>query len=218
MFKTLLCALALLVAQSAGAQNYPSQPIRMISPFPPGGSVDIMARLIAEPLGAQLGGNDRDRQPQRRLRQHRHGSRGARRPDGYTLVLNTIPLATNQALFDKLSWDPIKDFAPIGMVATAPHVLVVPGKIARSPGRGADQDGARQSRQAQLRFRRRRHHLPPVRRDVQGFDQHLHPACAVPRRRPGAARHPRRPGRHELPHAFGRAAARQGRRACARSR
>jgi len=50
------------------------------------------------------------------------------KPDGYTLVLNTIPLATNQALFDKLSWDPVKDFAPIGMVATAPHVLVVPAK------------------------------------------------------------------------------------------
>ena len=50
-------------------------------------------------------------------------------PDGYTIVLNTIPLATNQALFDKLSWDPIKDFAPIGMVATAPHVLVVPTKV-----------------------------------------------------------------------------------------
>ena len=44
-------------------------------------------------------------------------------------MLNTIPLATNQALFDKLSWDPVKDFAPIGMVATAPHVLVVPPKV-----------------------------------------------------------------------------------------
>ena len=44
-------------------------------------------------------------------------------------MLNTIPLATNQALFDKLSWDPVKDLAPIGMVATAPHVLVVPPKV-----------------------------------------------------------------------------------------
>jgi tripartite-type tricarboxylate transporter receptor subunit TctC len=51
------------------------------------------------------------------------------KPDGYTLVLNTIPLATNPALFDKLAWDPVKDFAPIGMVATAPHVLVVPAKV-----------------------------------------------------------------------------------------
>ena len=50
-------------------------------------------------------------------------------PDGYTIVLNTIPLVTNQSLFDKLGWDPIRDFAPIGMVATSPHVLVVPPKM-----------------------------------------------------------------------------------------
>ena len=128
MLKTLLCALALLAAHCAGAQNYPNQPIRMISPFPPGGSVDIMARLISEPLAHELGGKI--------VIDNRSGASGnigmeaaARaKPDGYTLVLNTIPLATNQALFDKLCWDPVKDFAPIGMVATAPHVLVVPGK------------------------------------------------------------------------------------------
>ena len=122
--------LAVLVfAGAAAAQNYPSQPIKMISPFPPGGSVDIMARLIADPLAAQLGG--------RIVIENRSGASGnigmeaaARSaPDGYTLVLNTIPLVTNVSLFDKLSWDPIKDFAPIGMVATAPHVLVVPKKV-----------------------------------------------------------------------------------------
>jgi tripartite-type tricarboxylate transporter receptor subunit TctC len=128
MFKTTLMAVALLVAQATGAQGYPNQPIRMIAPFPPGGSVDIMARLIADPLAHELGGKI--------VIDNRSGASGnigmeaaARsKPDGYTLVLNTIPLATNQALFDKLSWDPVKDFAPIGMVATAPHVLVVPGK------------------------------------------------------------------------------------------
>jgi tripartite-type tricarboxylate transporter receptor subunit TctC len=101
----------------------------MIAPFPPGGSVDIMARLIGEPLAAQLGG--------RVLVDNRSGASGnigmeaaARAaPDGYTIVLNTIPLVTNQSLFDKLTWDPIRDFAPIGMVATAPHVLVVPAKL-----------------------------------------------------------------------------------------
>ena len=132
MFKTLLCAAALLVAHGAGAQSYPSQPIRLIAPFPPGGSVDIMARLISEPLGHELGGKI--------VIDNRSGASGnigmeaaARaKPDGYTLVLNTIPLATNQALFEKLSWDPIKDFAPIGMVATAPHVLVVPAKVPAS--------------------------------------------------------------------------------------
>src|SRR4030095_862221 len=121
MFKTLLCAVAVLAAPYAGAQGYPNQPIRMIAPFPPGGSVDIMARLISEPLAQELGGKI--------VIDNRSGASGnigmeaaARaKPDGYTLVLNTIPLATNQALFDKLSWDPVKDFAPIGMVATAPH-------------------------------------------------------------------------------------------------
>jgi tripartite-type tricarboxylate transporter receptor subunit TctC len=129
MPRFLLCALALLLAFHLAAQPYPSQPIRLIAPFPPGGSVDIMARLISEPLGAQLGGKI--------VIDNRSGASGnigmeaaARaKPDGYTIVLNTIPLATNQALFDKLTWDPIKDFAPIGMVATAPHVLVVPNKV-----------------------------------------------------------------------------------------
>jgi tripartite-type tricarboxylate transporter receptor subunit TctC len=117
------------LAATVAAQNYPSQPIKMISPFPPGGSVDIMARLIADPLAAQLNG--------RMVVENRSGASGnigmeaaARSaPDGYTIVLNTIPLVTNQSLFDKLSWDPLRDFAPIGMVATAPHVLVVPKRL-----------------------------------------------------------------------------------------
>ncbi len=129
MLRTLFCAAALLFTLQAAAQPFPNQPIRMIAPFPPGGSVDIMARLIAEPLAQQLNGKI--------VIDNRTGASGnigmeaaARaKPDGYTIVLNTIPLATNQALFDKLSWDPVKDFAPIGMVATAPHVLVVPAKV-----------------------------------------------------------------------------------------
>ena len=128
---TALCAsLALALASPAAAQTYPSQPIRMIAPFPPGGSVDITARLIADPLGVQLG--------TRIVIDNRSGASGnigmeaaARAaPDGYTIVLNTIPLVTNQSLFDKLTWDPIRDFAPIGMVATSPHVLVVPNRLA----------------------------------------------------------------------------------------
>ena len=127
LLPALLCALA--VAGPVAAQTWPSQPVRMIAPFPPGGSVDITARFIADPLGAQLG--------TRILIDNRAGASGnigmeaaARAsPDGYTIVLNTIPLATNPSLFDKLSWDPIRDFAPIGMVATSPHVVVVNNKI-----------------------------------------------------------------------------------------
>jgi tripartite-type tricarboxylate transporter receptor subunit TctC len=128
----LLVSLLSVLAVPAFGQSYPSQPVRLIAPFPPGGSVDIMARLIAEPLAAQLHGKI--------VIENRSGASGnigmeaaARaKPDGYTLVLNTIPLATNAALFDKLAWDPVKDFAPIGMVATAPHVLVVPTKVKAS--------------------------------------------------------------------------------------
>ncbi|HEY6967532.1 MAG TPA: tripartite tricarboxylate transporter substrate binding protein [Burkholderiales bacterium] len=128
--KTILGVAAALFSLACLAQGYPSQPIKLISPFPPGGSVDITARLIAEPLGAQLG--------TRIVIDTRSGASGnigmeaaARAaPDGYTLVLNTIPLATNQSLFEKLAWDPIRDFAPVGMVATSPHVLVVPNRLA----------------------------------------------------------------------------------------
>jgi tripartite-type tricarboxylate transporter receptor subunit TctC len=120
---------AVVFAFEAAAQGFPNQPIKLISPFPPGGSVDITARLIAEPLGAQLG--------TRIVIDNRSGASGnigmeaaaKAAPDGYTLVLNTIPLVTNQSLFDKLPWDPVRDFAPIGMVATSPHVLVVPNRV-----------------------------------------------------------------------------------------
>jgi tripartite-type tricarboxylate transporter receptor subunit TctC len=124
-----ICAILVAAfAWHAAAQNYPSQPIRLIAPFPPGGSVDITARLIAEPLAALLG--------QRIIVDNRSGASGnigmeaaARAaPDGYTLVLNTIPLVTNQAMFANLTWDPIRDFTAIGMVSTSPHVVVVPGK------------------------------------------------------------------------------------------
>jgi tripartite-type tricarboxylate transporter receptor subunit TctC len=127
--KRILLVAVLAIAGPALAQTWPTQPIKLIAPFPPGGSVDIMARLIAEPLGRGLG--------QRIVIENRSGASGnigmeaaARAaPDGYTLVLNTIPLVTNKSLFEKLTWDPIRDFAPIGMVATAPHVLVVPAKV-----------------------------------------------------------------------------------------
>ena len=129
LLRFLCTSLALAWAHCAAAQGYPTQPIRLIAPFPPGGSVDITARFIAEPLAGQLG--------TRIVIDNRSGASGnigmeaaARaKPDGYTVVLNTIPLVTNQSLFEKLAWDPIRDFAPIGMVATSPHVFVVHNKV-----------------------------------------------------------------------------------------
>jgi len=126
--RLLLATLLLAAAGPLAAQSYPSQPIKLIAPFPPGGSVDITARLIADPLEKELGGHI--------VIENRSGASGnigmeaaARsKPDGYTIVLNTIPLVTNKSLFENLTWDPIRDFVPIGMIATSPHVLVVPPK------------------------------------------------------------------------------------------
>src|SRR2546428_4761777 len=115
-----VCAsLALASAYPAAAQTYPSQPIRMIAPFPPGGSVDITARLIAEPLGSQLG--------TRIIIDNRSGASGNIGMDaaaraalaGHTIVLNTIPLLPNDRLFEKSGSEPTRDPAPICLAATA---------------------------------------------------------------------------------------------------
>jgi tripartite-type tricarboxylate transporter receptor subunit TctC len=111
------------------ADAYPVKPIRLLVGFAPGGANDLVARAVATRLGPRLN--------QQIIVENRAGAGGniatelaARSaPDGYTLVLNTIPLVTNVSLFEKLSWDPIRDFAPVGMVATAPHVLIVPKRL-----------------------------------------------------------------------------------------
>jgi tripartite-type tricarboxylate transporter receptor subunit TctC len=132
-FATRVCALLLAgFAAGALAQSYPAQPIKLISPFPPGGSVDITARLIIEPMARALGGKIYVEDVSGASGNIGMEQAARAKPDGYTLVLNTIPLVTNQSLFKNLSWDPVRDFAPIGMVATASHVLVVPPK---SPAR-----------------------------------------------------------------------------------
>ena len=131
-------ALAAAVATHAtplAAQPFPSQPVKIVAPFPPGGSVDITSRLIAEQFGKRLGASV--------VVENRSGATGnigmeavaKSRADGYTVVLNTVSLATNPSLFQKLSYDVAKDFAPVGMVATSQHVLVVhPGVAAKDVG------------------------------------------------------------------------------------
>jgi tripartite-type tricarboxylate transporter receptor subunit TctC len=114
------------LAGAAGAQTYPNKPITLIVPFAPGGGVDTMSRLIAEPLGKALG--------QPFVIDNRGGAGGnigteaaARAsPDGYTLVMgSTSPNAVNVHLYARVGFDPIKDFAPIGYVSSVPNILVV---------------------------------------------------------------------------------------------
>ena len=123
----LLCALlALGMAAAACGQDYPAKPVRIISPFPPGQATDIMARLLADNLARSLG--------QPFLVENRGGAGGMlgtevaakAAPDGYTLVMGTIgPLAISPALYPKLGYDPVRDFAPISNLGLTPQTLVV---------------------------------------------------------------------------------------------
>lgn len=126
----LALALALaLVGASALAQNYPSKPVRLVVPYAAGGSADIAARLIAEEWGRALGGS---------LFIENKGGAGGNigvdqvaksAPDGYTLGLQTVSLAINPALSAKMPYDTLKDLAPIGLVASSQHVLVVNNQL-----------------------------------------------------------------------------------------
>ena len=116
---------SLSTAQSA-AQNYPQKPIRMIVPFTPGGSTDILARSIGQELSKAWG--------QSVVIENIAGAGGsigadkaAKSPaDGYTLLMGHIgTLAVNPSLYPKLPYNPIKDFAPVAWVARVPNVLVV---------------------------------------------------------------------------------------------
>ena len=119
----LFCA---LMTTAVWAQNYPGKPIRLIVAFPPGGSTDIVARLVGQKLGERLG--------QQVVIDNRGGAGGTigteiaarANPDGYTLTMGTTSTHVIAAgAYAKLKYDPIKDFDPITLVATTPYLLVV---------------------------------------------------------------------------------------------
>jgi tripartite-type tricarboxylate transporter receptor subunit TctC len=118
-------ALVALLAQPVAAQNYPLKTVRLISPFPPGGSVDVVGRLSAAKLTENIG--------QQVIVDNRSGASGnigmelaARSaPDGHTLVINTLPLVTNQFLMSRVPYDPVRDFAPISHVTSSPSLVTV---------------------------------------------------------------------------------------------
>jgi tripartite-type tricarboxylate transporter receptor subunit TctC len=99
--------------------------VRLVSPFPPGGSVDLVARLVAAKVTENLG--------QQMVVENRSGASGnigteivARSaPDGYTLLINTIPFVANAFLYGKLPYDPLKDFAPVMLISSSQTLLAV---------------------------------------------------------------------------------------------
>jgi len=120
------CAAAALLAPLAHADTFPSKPLTLVIPYPPGGPTDAMARTLAAEIRDKLG------QPM--VVENRAGANGnigaeyvARAdPDGYTLMFGTSgPLAINASLYRKISYDPVKSFAPVIRVGYLPNVLVV---------------------------------------------------------------------------------------------
>ena len=122
--KTLIALLLTLATSLAQAQGYPNRPIRMLVGFPPGGSTDLAARALGEKLSQALG--------QSIVVENKAGASGniaaeqvARSaPDGHTLYMAPTSFATAPAFFAKLSWDPVKDFTPVSLVATVPIIAV----------------------------------------------------------------------------------------------
>jgi tripartite-type tricarboxylate transporter receptor subunit TctC len=127
----LACA---IFAAAAGAQTYPSKPVRIVAPFAPGSTIDIIGRIIAPRLSEALG------HPV--LVENRAGAGGMigldavakAAPDGHTMAIGALgPLAMNPALYPKTPFDPVRDFAPVSLLATGPVVIAVhPSVPARS--------------------------------------------------------------------------------------
>jgi tripartite-type tricarboxylate transporter receptor subunit TctC len=123
------CRYALFVAlvlgaSAASAQQYPTRPVRFISPYPAGGGNDTLLRLLGEKLGEQIG--------QRVIVDNRPGANtivgtellAKSPPDGYTFILIPNSFATNPSFYPKLPYDTLKDFAPVAQVAQSPQMIV----------------------------------------------------------------------------------------------
>lgn len=125
--RVLPCIAALVCALGTGAAHAQqgAKPLRMIIPFPPGGSLDVVGRLLGHKITEMTGRNV--------IVDNRSGASGnigtelaaKSAPDGATVMLNTLPFVVNPALFGKAPYDPVKDFAPISLIASGPHLLVV---------------------------------------------------------------------------------------------
>ena len=129
-WRCFFCALALVTAsEPAFSQSYPSRPVRIILPVPPGGGVDALGRILAQQLSDALG--------ERFIAENRPGAstvigstvvaRAA--PDGYTLLVNAALFITGPLITKNVPYDPVKDFAPVTQIAGGPLLLVTSAKF-----------------------------------------------------------------------------------------
>lgn len=128
---TMLAALAsACMLPAAAPAAYPERPVRLVVPFPPGGTADILARSLTQRMNKSLGQN--------LLIENKPGADGnvgaeyaaSQKPDGYSLLLHSNVLAINLNFYKEQRYDPVKDFAPISVVGEFPHLLVINGALA----------------------------------------------------------------------------------------
>lgn len=126
-----LCCATAATGLQASAQTYPVKPIKLVVPFPAGGTTDILARAVGAELTKAMG--------QQVIIDNRPGAGGnigsdlvaKSAPDGYTILMGTVGThGINQSLYAKMPFDPLKDFAPVTLVATVPNVLVLNAALA----------------------------------------------------------------------------------------
>ena len=137
LLRGLAATLMLAAAPLALAQAYPSKMIRFVVPYPPGGPLDAIARMLAEKMREGLG--------QQLIVENKPGAGGnlgadfvaKSAPDGYTIVMGAVAThAINPTLFAKMPYDPVRDFEPVSLVASVPNVLVINPDIAARHGMG----------------------------------------------------------------------------------
>ncbi len=162
---------ACLLAGGALAETYPSHPVKIVVPFPAGGSNDIVARVIAQKLSERNNG-------QTVFVENRGGAGGnigaeavaSSDPDGYTLLLTAPPpLTINAALYKDLRYDP-RAFAPVALIASVPIVLAVHPSLGVEQRRGTDRARQGKAGHAVFRIVRQRFDQPSRRRIAEEHD------------------------------------------------
>ena len=185
----LVAAAAWAAASTAFAQDaYPSKPVHLFVPFPPGGAVDIVARTLGDELAKRLG--------QSIIIENRPGAGGTiaalaaakSPPDGYTLVVVASGHAIVPFLFPKLQYDVFNDFTPISLLGNSPNLVLVRAEFADEDARRPHCAGAPEAGAAFLRPCRQRHLAASRRRTPQGDGQDRHRRGSLQGRRAGAQR------------------------------
>ena len=146
----------------AHAQAYPSRYVRLVVPFPPGGAADPIARVLASRLSEIWG--------HQVVIENRGGAGGnlaaqavaQSEPDGHTILLGSIFLATNPYVYSSLGYDPVADLAPVTMVGAFPNLMVVPNSSPARIGQGIHRLRQGQPGQDHLRLQRNRRHAAPL--------------------------------------------------------